>query len=284
MDAKLKGSPSFIWRSLWSSLGLLKEGLVQTPINTLDIETKVGALIDEDSNSWKIDLVETIFKEEEAKLICSIPISRSGASDRRIWASLERGNFSIKSAYFLETKLSNRSSGEPSTGGGNNSMWKDLWQLEVPAKAKLLIWKCLSNIRPTKDSLLRENIVESNLCPVCAREKETKVHVLWVCPAVADVWGGETSLFRKWKRFYPDFQQLWGEMTGKLNQESIELVVVLFYHIWARRNAYTFQTQFKNRATIVALAQADLSLLKEINLNSSNRAARSRGRGPSQSW
>lgn len=28
MDAKLRGSPSFIWRSLWSSLGLVKEGIV----------------------------------------------------------------------------------------------------------------------------------------------------------------------------------------------------------------------------------------------------------------
>lgn len=163
-------------------------------------------------------------------------------------------------------------------------MWKDLWQLEVPAKVKLLIQKGLNNILPTKDSLLRRNIVESNLCRVCAREKETTVHVLWVCPAPADIWGGETSLFRKWKRFYPDFQQLWGEMIGKLNQESIELAVVLFCHIWARRNAYNFQNQFKNPATIVAMAQADISLLKEINLNSCNRATRSQGREPSQFW
>ncbi|XP_042962509.1 uncharacterized protein LOC122296782 [Carya illinoinensis] len=129
-----------------------------------------------------------------------------------------------------------------------------------------------------------KKIVESNLYLVCEREEETIVHALWACLAAADIWGGETSLFRKWKRFYPDFQQLWGEMTEKLPQKNIEMAAVLFYHIWVRRNSYTFQNQPENPATIVAMAQADLSTLKEINLSTNNSAAKNRERGPSQLW
>ncbi|XP_042954621.1 uncharacterized protein LOC122291036 [Carya illinoinensis] len=311
MDAKLKGAPSFIWRSLWSSLGILKEGLVwrvgngsgikiwkdkwlprpvtyqiQTPINMLDSETRVEPLIDKDCRSWTVDLVQSVFREEEAKLICSIPISRRGASDRRIWVGSDRGTYTIKSAYFIETKLSNRSFGEPSTTGSKNSEWRDLWRLEVPGKVKILIWKCLNNILPTKDRLYKKNIVDNYLCPVCEREKETIMHALWVCPAAADIWGGETSTFRKWRRDYPDFQQLWGEMIKKLSQENIELAAACSttYHIWTRRNAYTFQNQPKNPASIVSLAQTDLASLKEIKQSNNTNAVRSQERGPSQLW
>ncbi|XP_042973039.1 uncharacterized mitochondrial protein AtMg00310-like [Carya illinoinensis] len=74
MEAELKGSPLYIWRSLWSSMDLVKEGLVwrvgngrdikiwkekwlsrpvtfqvQTHINSLDPDCKVDALINVDT-------------------------------------------------------------------------------------------------------------------------------------------------------------------------------------------------------------------------------------------
>lgn len=105
-----------------------------------------------------------------------------------------------------------------------------------------------------------------------------------LCPAAADVWGGETSLFRKWKRCYLDFQKLWGEMIVKLSQENIELATLLFYHIWAWRNASVFHNQSRSPAITVASAQAKISLLKELNQVSSNEEERRSRRGPTQPW
>ncbi|XP_042969107.1 uncharacterized protein LOC122301794 [Carya illinoinensis] len=112
------------------------------------------------------NLVKAIFNEEEAKLICSIPISKRGARDKRIWAGSKKGIFSVKSVYFIDTKLSSRSMGESSPGGWNKRIWKELWQLEVSGKVRMFIWRSLSNILPAKDRLYRRKIVDSNLCPI----------------------------------------------------------------------------------------------------------------------
>ncbi|XP_041025384.1 uncharacterized protein LOC121265781 [Juglans microcarpa x Juglans regia] len=89
--AKLGNAPSLIWRSVWNSLGLLKEGLrwkvgdgvkiniwgqkwllspstycVQSPISILDANSKVRDLIDEDSKDWNEGLIGSIFNKKEA--------------------------------------------------------------------------------------------------------------------------------------------------------------------------------------------------------------------------
>ncbi|KAG6626244.1 hypothetical protein CIPAW_15G035300 [Carya illinoinensis] len=264
MEVELKRSPSFVWRSLWSSLGLLKEGMVwrvgnrkniriwkdkwlpkpktfqvQTYTNTLDSECLVEALIDEESRAWRVDLVQAVFNEEEAKIIVSISFSKTGANDKRIWAGSSKGNFFVKSAYFMETKLLLRNLGDSSSGRGNEGMWRALWQLDVSDKVKI--------------------------------ETETTLHILWTCPAAAYVWGApgggcENSKFRKWNSSFSDFQHLWEEMVGIL-----KLAALFCYHIWGRRNAFVFQDQFINPTTIIVMAQADLSILKEIKQKNSIR-------------
>ncbi|XP_042988658.1 uncharacterized protein LOC122316191 [Carya illinoinensis] len=49
------------------------------------------------------------------------------------------------------------------------------------------------------------------------------------------------------------------------------MAAVLCYHLWGRRNAYIFQDQFKSLETITAMAQAEIAMLREINLQSSSR-------------
>ncbi|XP_042962747.1 uncharacterized protein LOC122297026 [Carya illinoinensis] len=217
------------------------------------------------------NLVKAIFNEEEAKLICSIPISKRRARDKRIWAGSTKGIFSVKSAYFMDKKLSRRSMGKSSSGGGNKGIWKELWQLEVSGKVRMFIWRSLSNILPTKDKLYKRKIVDSNLCLICTREVETSLHTLWACPAAKDVWGGDNSKLKKWNSSFSDFQQRWEEMTARLNKEDLQMVAVLCYHLWGRRNVYIFQDQFKSPETITAMAQADIAMLREINQQSRNR-------------
>jgi hypothetical protein len=91
--------PSYAWRSIWSARILLQEGMlwrvgdgrtiriwqdrlipspttfaIQTPMNTLDFEANVCSLIDEDTKWWNTGLIHSIFNQEEAQLICSIPL------------------------------------------------------------------------------------------------------------------------------------------------------------------------------------------------------------------
>ncbi|XP_041001694.1 uncharacterized protein LOC121247405 [Juglans microcarpa x Juglans regia] len=108
LEASLGKSPSFVWRSIWSAMDVLKRGMiwrvgngedikiwgqkwlpkpgsgcVQSQVSILQNEAYVNELIDTDGKRWKEELVRLVFEEEEANLILSIPI-RGGAVDKVI--------------------------------------------------------------------------------------------------------------------------------------------------------------------------------------------------------
>lgn len=90
LSSKLGWCPSVMWRGLWSSLKLLKEGIVsrvgngkkikiwddkwvsslsywrsiQAPMKILNKSTRVEELIDVDGGVWKEDLIEEVLGKE----------------------------------------------------------------------------------------------------------------------------------------------------------------------------------------------------------------------------
>lgn len=107
VDAKLDYGPSHIWRSIWLVMDLVKDGYVwrvgngkrvwrdkwvpspssyqiQIPINKLESNDTVDALIDKENKTWKKEVIDAVFSPEEAHSICSIPISARGSEDKII--------------------------------------------------------------------------------------------------------------------------------------------------------------------------------------------------------
>jgi hypothetical protein len=68
----------------------------------LQEDATVDALIDPITKDWKVHLVRQIFREEEAELICNIPLSKHQQKDKLIWEATTSGLFTVWSAYFLE--------------------------------------------------------------------------------------------------------------------------------------------------------------------------------------
>ncbi|XP_041001629.1 uncharacterized protein LOC121247327 [Juglans microcarpa x Juglans regia] len=106
-DAKLGYNPSYIWRSFWSVIDLVKDGIlwrvgdgrkisvwhdrwlscpssykVQCPQTTLPLDAKVNLLIDVQTGCWKKDFIFDSFNTMDAKQICKLPLSRWGVEDR----------------------------------------------------------------------------------------------------------------------------------------------------------------------------------------------------------
>ncbi|XP_035550016.1 uncharacterized protein LOC118349461 [Juglans regia] len=209
---------------------------VQTPINRLPTDSTVVELIDADSLTWKTDLVEGVFNSNEALQICSIPLSLRNNSDQMIWVSNAKGVFSVKSAYFLDCLIKQQFVGEASNGVVVEELWRNLWQLHVPGNIKHFLWKALTDILPTKQVLLKRQIVEDGLCPICQSNEENVIHVLWNCSATMDVWGERESPLNKWCSGYKDFRLLWLDMVNRLDVVQLDRVAVILYKIWARRN------------------------------------------------
>lgn len=71
-----------------------------SPLEEVWKNQPVAALINEDSKSWNVNLVNSLFLEHEASIILRLPLSRQGAEDKCVWHWTKSGNFTVKSAYF----------------------------------------------------------------------------------------------------------------------------------------------------------------------------------------
>ncbi|KAG6629363.1 hypothetical protein CIPAW_14G079800 [Carya illinoinensis] len=87
-----------VWKDKW--LPSPSTSQVQTVPNRIGSEATVSILIDEEKQIWKKELIGDVFNQDEARLICSIPISSRNVEDKRIWGLSNKGVFSVKSAYF----------------------------------------------------------------------------------------------------------------------------------------------------------------------------------------
>ncbi|XP_042942660.1 uncharacterized protein LOC122276827 [Carya illinoinensis] len=171
-------------------------------ISTLiEADAKVAVLIDESTKTWKEEMVKGILNEEEAALVCSLPISTSGLPDKQIWAHTKNGQFNVKSAYHLEVRRKNKDKGEVSKK--NTEMWKLLWKLNVPGVVKMFLWKALNNCLPTKLNLCCRKIVKDYYCPVY-----------------------NLSPVQKWVSNEREMHELWADWCTKLSREDLELMAV----------------------------------------------------------
>lgn len=59
-------------------------------------------LIDNDTKTWNSQLSGQIFNDEEASIICNLPLNLFGAIDKITWWPARNGLFSVKSTYALE--------------------------------------------------------------------------------------------------------------------------------------------------------------------------------------
>ncbi|XP_035547368.1 uncharacterized protein LOC118348906 [Juglans regia] len=288
LKAKLGYGPSKIWRSLWGSLGLLKEGLVwrvgngeqvniwedkwvprptlfsiQSPRINVSPEAKVKQLLL--NGRWNSRLVYDTFLQEEADIICGIPVSLANAPDKRIWAFTKDGLYSVKSGYHLERSRRGREKGCSSEDKVGKEVWNRIWKLNTPEVVKMFIWRAVVNSLPTKMNLKCRKVIENPLCPVCGRENESICHVLWSCSASADVWADKESPVQKWQGREEDFMDLWMKLTEKLHRQDLDLVATVMRNMWWRRNAFIFENTFKGPYELFLQAQETLKGFVEAN-------------------
>jgi hypothetical protein len=261
MEAKLGSRPSYAWRSLLAARELFMDGMVwrigngasvhiwgdkwisgslshmvQSPCRVLAEDAKVGELVDGSTCGWNSALVHEIFHEQEAALICNIPLSRYSQPDRIIWSPTTSGDFSVKSAYHLDMESKAKAKGECSRPGQGNVVWQYLWNMQVPNSTKVFLWRACKGILPTKDNLKRRKVVQDDLCLICHTEEETVAHILWECPSSKDVWGVCRRSLQKCGVMGVDFFDVFETITLRCKREDALLFGVVAKQIWARRN------------------------------------------------
>jgi hypothetical protein len=91
---------------------------VQSPYSQFECDEKVAAPIEPQRREWKTQVIQSIFKKDEAELICNIPLSKNSQPNKLVWRATSSGIFTVKSAYYLEKERIRRENGECFGGKG----------------------------------------------------------------------------------------------------------------------------------------------------------------------
>ncbi|KAL5779809.1 hypothetical protein ACOSQ2_010546 [Xanthoceras sorbifolium] len=131
----------------------------------------VASFIDSSSHSWDPCKLDSFFLNIDKELILSIPLSCRNEDDVLIWHFDKHGHYSVKSGYKLAIaeKFKKLSSGSSS----DQHWWLSLWNLHIPQKIKIFIWKVCKNAIPSLSNLLKVETVE---------------HALLWCSGLDDIW------------------------------------------------------------------------------------------------
>jgi hypothetical protein len=280
LSAHLGRRPSFAWKSIFQAKRVVEEGmlwrigdgetvkiwkdqwlppplttLIHSPHHSLDANSKVSALIDRTSGWWNTQLLQVNFREDEIARICCICPSPIQAPDTLIWKGTSNGQFSVKSAYFMEQFRKRQSMGESSGSREEEAFWQKLWKVEALGVIKNFLWKVGNDLLPTKLNLFIKKVVPEPGCPICAQDTEDALHILWKCNSSMAVWQGCGKKIQKMTLGQVDGKGLIQYLLRKLDGEELLLALVVLRLIWLRRNAFVFEREFSPPERLVFDAQ-----------------------------
>ena len=105
---------------------------------------RVSVLIDRDTRRWKGDVVRSLFLHFEARTILNIPLCHSLPKDQIIWVGNRKGEFSVKSAYYITVGvIDTLEEGESSSGDSRSPLWKKTVVFKHSSQGKFF---CLENV------------------------------------------------------------------------------------------------------------------------------------------
>ncbi|CAN0912862.1 LINE-1 retrotransposable element ORF2 protein [Linum grandiflorum] len=240
LDAKLGWRPSYIWRSLLSAQKLLcygcrwkigsgeevriwgdkwVPGLENNQMCTyspfLDWDAKVSCLIDQNSRTWRRDLLELMFTEEEQHAILAIPLSATINKDVLCWTG---------------------------STPKETACWKKIWKLNIPGKLKVFIWKISHNILPVGVDVCKRVSQVGDECPNCGLQ-ETIKHCFVECNWAAIIWRrSHVAYLFQLAEDVPC--NVWIKKAMNSGDDiNLNMFCALLWFLWKERNNFLFNSK-----------------------------------------
>ena len=256
---------SYAWKSLLSTRDVIHKGMIWrvgngdsvrikgdrwlpnqaccsviSPLPQVDDDTRVSFLIDQVRFVWKVSLVKQLFLPHEADMILGIPLSFKRSPDRIAWAPTPSGIFTTGSTYKLIVSGAMNSFAGSSNLDNQRKFWRGLWQLRVPNKIKMFVWRAYNDALPTMDNLYRQHIVPSDQCNLCQEHLKDVVHALWLCKDISSAWQS-LEWFHQVVPVQPVcFSELLSRFMHCQDEYCAEIFVIIAWSIWNKRNALHF--------------------------------------------
>ncbi|KAL8125037.1 hypothetical protein AgCh_012638 [Apium graveolens] len=274
VNAKLGENPSYMWRSIVAAQEVINHGCrrsIGTGMDTYvwkvpwlpatdngylttamppELENiKVCDLMDVQERKWDDEILNDLFNERDVQLIQQIPLSSRDIKDNWMWILDGKGEFSVKSCY-------RRLVGECSTLDA--SFWKKLWNLELPGKIHLFLWRTLRLCLPTNTALLEKKVNIDGQCSWCHVANETEKHILFECQFAREVW--ESSGMAQWVKTMPGetIFDMFKRLFNSGPKEQHVHLALLCWSLWNRPNKWVWD---RVAASVFGTTSAAFSLL-----------------------
>ncbi|TYG76426.1 hypothetical protein ES288_D03G113500v1 [Gossypium darwinii] len=174
LKAVLGSHPSYTWRSIWSVRGLLEEGMGwrneewlpgprQGKITDQDINvnfTTITDLINSDHSTWRLEVLEKLFDEDQKNRIMTILVVGVDIMDVRVWKGDNTSEYTAKNRYkwLLTEDTTTRDATLSQTTLYN--FYNRLWNLQLTSKIKFTLWKVINNYIPTFNNLQARRLMD----------------------------------------------------------------------------------------------------------------------------
>lgn len=251
-----------IWQDSWIPNETGRR-VVSAQSNCYTLKT-VSELIDHQSKCWNFTLVTQIFQLWEAWQILKIPVYQQGCKDTRIWKADKSGKFTVSSAYKLACTIHSESAAPAEanrTREEKSKMWKLLWQLNIKAKLKHFLWRCVHNWLATGEALKGRGMDIDDRCKRCGLETETREHLMFHCPESELIWKLAPLRWDRMLDHTYSFEDWWRSLSSAQKDQTlvdrIELTIYLMWFIWKSRCVWQFEGQRWVAKEVVQKAMVD---------------------------
>ncbi|XP_060959281.1 uncharacterized protein LOC133030524 [Cannabis sativa] len=202
------------------------ELMQQIRLRRYTISTLADVSID---NEWNEGIIFQIFGEELGNRIIQIPRIPTPFSDQIYWKNSLTGQFSVKSAYFLDQSW---------RFAPPNKVWNWLWEGGIHPKTSIILWRLLNEAIPTKNRL---PFVRDKDCILCDRGGECAIHLFRDCSFAKAVWFGSNLPLKidcipggNMRTFV---ENLISSLPFQDRKELLNFIGCVFSEIWHQRNA-----------------------------------------------
>ncbi|KAL8459116.1 hypothetical protein ACS0TY_036548 [Phlomoides rotata] len=211
-----------------------------TSVEPINMHRVVDTVEPRDQRQWNIDMVHSMFEEEEAMQILGIPLSLRPIEDRRFWNHTKSGQFTVRSAYFLATnRFSACGRGLPSTSSAATP-WKVIWAMGVSPRVRHFLWRACNDALPSLQALRRRGIQLDPTCPACGEEVESLSHILLRCSVAVHSWG-RSPIHLDINGTDPlEFKPVLWSIMKTLPAYGVSLFAMLAWNLWKARNRRYF--------------------------------------------
>ncbi|XP_043806632.1 uncharacterized protein LOC122721785 [Manihot esculenta] len=247
-EAPLGSNPSFLWRSIWETRGLIRAGAYWRIGNDLII-----------NHRWNESLIAQMFNERDRSCILNIPLSLSSCSDTWCWKFESKGHYSVKSAYrFMVDGFQHREGSE---------IWKRFWKAKVPPKVLNFCWRALVNVVPCLSSLQSKRVPVDPSCPLCHVAPENVLHILIQCPFARSCW---LSSPLGWPAPSASSLNEWFSLAfSSASVENASLMLMILWALWQNRNNVVWKGQGQTASGVFFMALNFLQQWKAARVVSS---------------